>query len=338
MRSLREAPHAYYLVGFCASPTDLLLADVDERSTMPLANDPGYRDALLRLLDRTKPALLHVQNDHEVAAVSRIRDDIESLGVKLFMPSRYAVETCLDKYRSYVDWQRSGVRVPRTILLNDSDDLATAFRTLGPKLWIRATSGAGGAGSLPTESFEFARLWVERSRGWGSFTASQCLTSASTTWLSLWYHGEFVVAQGRRRWSWNFGNRTLSGVTGITGVGETFSNAEVDRLAEQAVRAIDPSPHGIFGVDMTYGDDGLPYVTEINIARFFTTHYFFTKAGLNMPDIYCRLGIFGEEPTLAKRLNPLPDGLVWVRGMDVEPVLTTVKEIERLSAGSQTPG
>lgn len=331
IRSLREAPRPYYLIGSCASATDIFLADVDERYVIPLATAPTFREELLRLLDRTKPALLHVQNDHEVRAVSRLRDDIRSLGVAVFMPDPETVEICLDKYRSYSVWEREGVRVPRTMLLHNADDLKTAFARLGPKLWVRAIAGAGGAGSLPTESFDFARFWIEHHDGWGSFTASECLTAKTTTWLSIWHKGALVVAQSRRRWSWNFGNRTLSGVTGITGVAETFADAEANRLAEQAIRAVDSAPHGIFGVDMTYGHEGLPYVTEINIARFFTTHYFFTKAGLNMPDIYCQLALSGKFPAIAKRVNPLPDGLLWIRGMDVEPVLTTVDEVERLS-------
>jgi len=330
IRSLREAPHAYYIIGSCASETDLFLADTDERHLIPSAGAPNYRDELLRLLERTKPRLLHVQNDFEVRAVSRLRKDIESTGVVLFMPAPETVERCVDKYASYEVWAHAGVRTPRTLLLRNVDDLRAAFAELGPKVWIRAVVGGGGTGALPTDSFDFARLWIDRYKGWGTFTASECLTSRTATWLSIWHHGRLIVAQSRRRWSWNFGNRTLSGVTGITGVGETFSDDEVDRLAQAAIRAVDAAPHGIFGVDMTYGADSLPYATEINIARFFTTHYFFTKAGLNMPDIYCQLGLFGTEPALAKRVNPLPDGLLWIRGMDVEPALTTVEELERL--------
>ncbi|MDQ6990315.1 MAG: hypothetical protein Q9M11_01110, partial [Mariprofundaceae bacterium] len=136
-----------------------------------------------------------------------------------------------------------------------------------------------------------------------------------------------VVAQTRKRLSWNFGNRTLSGVTGVTGVGQTCSDATVDRLAQDAIMTMDSRPHGIYGVDMTYGFDGLPYVTEINISRFFTTHYFFTKAGLNMPEIYCDIALKGEFPSLEKKINPLPDDLLWIRGMDVDPVLTTFPEL-----------
>jgi hypothetical protein len=139
-----------------------------------------------------------------------------------------------------------------------------------------------------------------------------------------------VVAQTRKRLSWNFGNRTLSGVTGVTGVGQTFSDSKIDRLAQDAIQSIDDQPHGIYGVDMTYDFDGLANVTEINIGRFFTTHYFFTKAGLNLPEIYCNIALDGDFPVLDNKINPLPDDLIWIRGMDLEPVLTTLADHERL--------
>ncbi|EDN71228.1 hypothetical protein BGP_3068 [Beggiatoa sp. PS] len=139
-----------------------------------------------------------------------------------------------------------------------------------------------------------------------------------------------MVAQTRYRRSWNFGNRTLSGVTGITGVGETYSDPVVDRTAQDGIFAIDTEPHGIFSVDMTYDNNGLPNLTEINIGRFFTTHYFFTKAGINFPEIYCNIALENKFPVLEKKVNPLPDGLIWIRGMDVEPVLSTVQELENM--------
>ena len=85
---------------------------------------------------------------------------------------------------------------------------------------------------------------------------------------------------------------------------------------------------------MTYDRAGIANPTEINIGRFFTTHYFFTKAGVNFPEIYCNIALDGRFPSLARKVNPLPGGLVWIRGMDVHPVLTTVEELERLLARS----
>jgi len=120
---------------------------------------------------------------------------------------------------------------------------------------------------------------------------------------------------------------TISGVTGITGTGMTISDPTVDAIAQRAILAIDGQPNGIFSVDLTYDRTGLPNPTEINIGRFFITHLFFSEAGLNMPEMYLKLA-FGETlPPIAKRLNPLPEGLAWIRGMDVAPVLATENAI-----------
>ena len=189
--------------------------------------------------------------------------------------------------------------------------------------------GGGGIGALPTNDFEMARAWIKRHNGWGHFIAAQLLSSSTITWLSIWYEGKLIVAQTRKRIGWVHGNRSASGVTGVTKVGVTYSDENVSKIAERAIRAVAKSPHGIFGVDMTYDKDDIPNPTEINVSRFFTTIYFFTKAGLNMPVIFKNLGIYGEKPNFKKRINPLPDDLLWIRGMDTEPILTTKDELEK---------
>jgi carbamoyl-phosphate synthase large subunit len=145
--------------------------------------------------------------------------------------------------------------------------------------------------------------------------------------MSLWDKGELIVAQGRKRLNWAFNDRTLSGVTGITGTGVTVSDPLVDKIAQKAILSVDSKPHGVWSVDMTYDSKGMPNPTEINIGRFFTTSLFFTKLGLNMPYVYLKLA-FGEElPEIKKKINPLPPDYAWIRGMDTEPVLTNMKKI-----------
>lgn len=331
IKSLKESGRGDYLIGTSCEISDLFLADVDEKYPIPSASDPVYPDALLRMLSKVKPDFIHLQNDLEVRAVSRLRDQVESLEVKHYLPAAETIENCVNKEKSYEIWRRSGLTVPRTILLHTPDDLKKAFDLYGETIWVRAVEGGGGRGALPANNFDFARIWIDRFNGWGKFTASELLTKDTVTWLSIWNHGELVVAQTRRRLRWNFGDRTLSGVTGITGVGETCSDEKIDRISQDAIFAIDPRPHGIFAVDMTYDMSGTPNPTEINIGRFFTTHYFFTKAGLNMPKIYCDIALDGNFPSLQRRINPLADGLVWIRGMDVEPVLATRKELDAMA-------
>lgn len=327
--SLRQSGDDY-LIGTSNVPSDLLLADVDERHIVPSAKSQNHRVAVLDLLRKTRPHLAHFQNDFEVRAVSRFRKELVDSGVKLYMPSVGVIENCVDKFASYRIWREGGVATPETLLLRDEHDLKRAFDQFGGTIWLRAIEGGGGTGALPAENYEFARLWVERFNGWGNFTAAELLGERTVTWLSIWFEGELVVAQTRQRRSWSFGNRTLSGVTGMTGVGETCSNDEVTQLALDAIGAIDARPHGIYGVDMTYDLNGQPRVTEINISRFFTTVHFFTAAGVNFPRIFTDIALHGRFPSLEKKINPLPDNLLWIRCMDRPPVLAKAEEVDGL--------
>lgn len=195
-------------------------------------------------------------------------------------------------------------------------------------MWIRATSGAGGRGSLPVHDMQTAINWLDFQQGWdGTFTASELLRDDTTTWMSIWFNGELIVAQGRRRLYWELGKVSPSGVTGATGGGETVSDPVLDEIAQKTVLAIDKKPHGLFGVDMAYDKDGLPNPTEINIGRFFTTHQFFTELGVNMPYIFVKLAYGEDTPKLEKKINPAKDHMVWIRGIDFEPVLVSMDEI-----------
>lgn len=331
VKSLIYSQSKYDLLGMGSEAFDLIKSNVDKKYLVPYATEKNYEIHLLSLLKKEKPNIIHFQNDIEILEASKIRDKIIATGTQLFMPRHETIEKCVNKWVSYSIWEKNNLPVPKTILLNSETDLKIAFKTLADengKLWIREVIGGGAKGALPTNSYDFAKLWIDRYEGWGRFTAAELLSPDSITWLSIWYEGELVVAQTRKRLSWNFGNRTLSGITGITGVGMTVSDEEVTKIAQSAILSIDSKPHGIFGVDMTYDKNGKANLTEINISRFFTTVFFFTKAGLNMPKIFFDLALHGKRPNLIKKINPLPDGLLWIRSMDCEPILTTLENVK----------
>lgn len=322
------------IIGMGSEPTDVFLSNAEEKFLVPYADAENYKSSLLSLLTREKPNLVHFQNDLEIFHASMFRDDIHATGAKTFMPPHDVIDTCVHKYKTYLKCAAAGITVPKNMMINNEDDLKLAFEQLGDesgKIWLRATSiGGGGKGALPTNDFLFAKAWIERYDGWGEFCAAEMLTPETVTWLSIWHEGELVVAQTRIRKGWTHGNRTVSGVTGVTKVGQTFSDPDVDAIAIATIKAVTDKPHGIFGVDMTYDKNGVPNPTEINISRFFTTILFFTEAGLNMPEIFKDIALYGKFPNLDKKINPLPDGLLWLRGMDVKPVLTTSDELNKL--------
>lgn len=333
IRSLRESPETFHLVGVDCNKYYLQRAETDQRFLVPEADDPDYMEILRGIAADTGAELIHCQPDQEIAVVSLRRDELRDAGIRTFLPDHATIEICQDKYRSFLRWRDAGLPVPATVPINDDGDLERAFADLGPALWLRAViSPGGGKGSLRTADPALARAWLDLCQGWGRFTAARCLRSDSVTWTALYKNGELVVAQGRKRLYWEFGNRAVSGVTGLTGTGVTVADPQLDELGLRAVAAVDPHPTGIFGVDFTYDDAGVPNPTEINIGRFFTTHLFFTRAGLNLPYLFVKLAFDEPFPLPARRFNPLPSGLAWVRGLDFLPLLTDVEAIERSAA------
>jgi hypothetical protein len=333
IRSLLDSKEEFKVIGMGADSADLMLSKSSTKYLVPKATEINYASTLEKILEAEKPDLIHAQNDREVLEISKLRNLIQSYGTKTFLPKHSTVEICVDKWKTFNKFAKSGIIVPKNILVSNIEDLKNSFSKLANdegKIWLRSNSiSGGGMGALPTNNFSFAKNWIDEFDGWGNFIAAELLTPRTVTWLSIWFEGNLIVAQSRSRGGWVHGNRTLSGVTGVTKVGRTESNSIVDEIAISAIKSIDDQPNGIFGVDMAYDTNGIPNPTEINIARFFTTIYFFTKAGLNLPEIYANLSLYNRFPNLPKKINPLEDGLLWLRGMDTEPCLINEKEYDK---------
>ena len=330
--SLLKNPNNY-VIGMGSEPTDVILSKADKKYYVPYANTNEYKDKLLEILNKEKPDLVHFQNDLEIYHSSLIREEIKATGTKIFMPDHSVIDTCVHKYKSYQAFKKAGVIVPVNITIDTEEDLKRAFKELGDsqgKIWLRDSGiGGGGKGALPTSDYTLAKSWIDHYKGWGSFIAAEMLTPKTVTWLSVWHEGELILAQTRAREGWTHGNRAISGVTGVTKVGVTVSDEQVTQIAINTVKAVSDKPHGIFGVDMAYDKNGIPNPTEINISRFFTTVRFFTEAGVNFPEIFKQLAL-GEKISIKKgTINPLENGLMWVRGMDTEPRLVVKDSIEQ---------
>ena len=133
------------------------------------------------------------------------------------------------------------------------------------------------------------------------------------------------MSQARERLEYLYPYLAPSGVTNTPVVAVTINRDDINNVATEAVTSIDKNANGIFCVDMKEDPEGIFRPTEINVGRFFTTSYFFTKAGINMPYYYVKLAYNEEIPKFPK-YNILPEGLYWIRHIDSPAVL--VKEGE----------
>lgn len=325
-RALKAAPEPLHLIGLDAGKFSLQRAETNEKYLMPRANDEDYIPVLKSIIDETRAEFLWVQHEAEIAIVSQ---HAHSLSIPTFLPPPETIALCQDKLASYQRLCQAGVPVPDSILLRTEGDLHQAFRELGREIWLRAISGTGGRGSLPVSDYDFAKRWVDFHQGWGRFMAARRLTPKMVTWESIWENGRLIFAQGRMRLYWEFGNLTLSGVTGVGGAHRWVDDPVVDDIAMRAIKAIDPSPHGVFSADMTYDWQDLPNVTEINVGRFMSggvVHFF--KYGLNVPYLTMQVGLGKEQVREVPLLNPLAQNVVLIHGVDIMPVVVDVRELE----------
>lgn len=333
INSLLSTGESDEIIGLGSDSMDLFMSRAHKKYLIPHSLDSDYKNKLLRVVEIERPDMIHFQHDIELWVAMEFRHELENLGVNMLIPDNQTIDTCVHKYKSWQRFKQADIKVAENLLINDKNDLIKALKELSNSdgaIWLRSTDiGGGGKGSLPVSDLEQAVEWVDRCKGWGKFVAAEMLTSQSVTALSIWHEGELIVMQSRLRHGWAHSALSPSGVTGVTKVGETFSDAMVDNIAIRSVRAVSERPHGIYGVDMTYDKSGIPNPTEINISRFFTTIEFFTQAGLNMPLILRNLTVDRLRPKQIGLINPLPPGLLWLRAMDCPPCLTTREAIEK---------
>ena len=330
-RSLRDADperKKYFLVGTDCDKFNIHRAECDEVFLCPKADDPQYMPFILEIIRKKSINVLHSQPESEAYVIGKNRQKITDTGCRLFMPEQAIIELLRDKGKSYHLWKNAGIKVPENIDLNNANDLKAAFERFGSDIWIRETVGAAGKGALSRPTYETALHQLNINNSWGHAVAAEHLTTRTVTWQSIWFEGKLVVAQGRERLYWAFGNRAQSGVTGLTGTGVTISDKEVDELSKKCILAATEKPHGIYSVDFTYDQQGVPNPTEINIAKFFTTHHFITKAGCNMPEIFIDLALDKYNGPM-EVLNPCKSDMYWIRGIDVLPILVHKDEIDK---------
>lgn len=323
-KSLALQPNQFHICGADTDIYRLHLACADSRHLLPALQDSMYLSALNRLIDKVEPDLLYVADTSpELIFVSENRDQINA---RVFMPQQDAVRSYENKFETYLACRGAGITVPETIMLNEPADVDRAIYEFG-EIWIRATHGSGGSGSLPTSDAALGRAWVDRNVGWGRFSASQRLGRKMATWIGLWDEGQLVTCQGRRRLHWEYAHLSPSGVSGITAAQATTDDALINEVALATIGAAGYVPHGVVAVDMTYDVNDVPNPTEIQASRFYTSIYFLARAGLNFPAQFVKVALKHSLDGELTGRHPLINDLVWLKTVDTEPILTTVDDI-----------
>lgn len=312
----------YRTIGVDINKYHLATANVDVRILGSGCASPEYVGELNAVIDREGVEVVHPQPDIEVETISLHRGEIHA---KTFLPKHESIVLCHDKYRTNQRLKDRGVPVPKSYLVERTEDIPEILSSFNTKTaWCRAVRGAGSRAALPVKTARQAEEWIRywrenRSLESKDFMLSEFLPGKEYAFQSVWHNGSLVCSAARERMEYMFGNIMPSGQSSSPSVAKSVHNQQVNKNAVRAILATGTPQNGIYCVDMKENAEGEPCVTEINIGRFFTTSDFFTKAGCNMPMIYLDLAFGGEIPEMS-RYDCVPENLYWVRGVDREPM------------------
>lgn len=325
-RSLRAASNPYHVIATDADRFSIQRAEGDERHRIPRASEERFLPAIAELVRSTGADFVWPGRDADILAFARSR---HILRAATFLPPLADVEICRNKMQSYLRWRERGVRVPETVMVNSREELTRTFDEFGGEVWLRAVTGAGGAGALGTDSLGKAEAWLEVHDGWGRFTAARRIKGGHRlSWESVWAHGELIAVQGRRQLVQGFEYVTMSRITGVPGVNQWGTPPEADETGVAAVQAISPSPHGNYGVDMVCDADGTPYVTEINIGRYNNDGLIhWPDDRLNAADLAVRLGLGDKPPFEPPLMHPKKRDNVIIYGLPKMPIEVSWDEV-----------
>lgn len=332
IRGLRKMGYDGKIVGTNISRYYNAKSIADENYHIPRGGEDGYLDALNRVIEVECVDLVIPNNGTEVREISRRRDEVNA---RTFLPPHRDIELCQDKLELTEYLRERGISAPVSRAIHDLDDIPEIFNELdGETLWLRMRHGSGSKGATKVKTVEQAHYWIkywEEMRGIerGEFTLCEYLPGRDYAFQSIWKSGELVLSKHLERLSYYGGDNRASGQSSTPQVGKLLYDDRVQKICEEAIRAVNNSATGMYSIDLKEDADGNPYVTEINIGRFCMITNAFNEVGNhNMADLYIQLA-HGQEPSVENPRRDIGDETTYlVRELDTEPLLITENHLE----------
>lgn len=326
IKSLRKNPkrEKFYIVGTDKNKFHLELTDSDSKYLIPSEFDSknDYLKLINEIIIREKIDFIHSQPEEDVLFFS---ENIEKLKAKTFLPKLSTIKICQNKIEFNHALNKKNVPTPEAYHLKSEKDLKESVNKIlksNNRAWIRAIRGAGSKAAIPIVEYDQAKMWISywvKMKGlkYDDFMISEFLPGKEYAFQSIWLKGKLLVSQARERVEYLFGNLFVSGQSSSPSVAVTVNNNEVNEISYRAIKAIDENATGIFCVDLKTDKNGKVLITEINAGRFFTTSYFFSKAGCNMPYYYTKLGLGDINDLPFKKFDNIKSGVYWIRMIDM---------------------
>ena len=332
-----------HVIGVDANPLNLRHSGADETHVIPRADGQHYHHDLHRIAEPPGhfpgPTLgrgadvVMVQSDPEVAALCTEQHIRQwSMDTRLFLPSPEAVATAQDKWAASQVWALGDVPQPRTCGIYPGCEIADLLAYCGQPLWLRRRRGVGGQGSLCSAEEDLLKAWLGPNIPPDLWIACQYIPGHNCVCDMVYFRGILAGWCGRKVLSWQMAAVAQTGVSGASAVSVMWNDLELRQIADQAVRALMPEPHGVFGVDTMLDGEGRYYVTEVNAGRFNAPGPgLYLRAGRNLPLLAAICAVEQRIPVPERwRPETLPAAYAMGRTLDASPLYLTKREWDDL--------
>ncbi|MCF8267381.1 MAG: hypothetical protein K9I69_04800 [Ignavibacteriales bacterium] len=291
---------------------------------VPRVDHPDYWKVFYDIIRENNIEYAIILPELEVIEWSKI-SETQGLPCKVLLPDHAFTNAVYSKAKM-TDLLRDSDLVPRSyVLKKDLSNLDEITNNLGYPFWIRSSSGSMGLGSLKIDSKETLKNWLLINPNVEEFFASDFLPGRNLACKMLYWNGKLVRAACGERVYYIMSKVAPSGITGNTSFGRLLNDELVFNRAKRAMDSlfekVGAKKHGFYTVDLKEDNDGLPYVTEVNI-RHVAFSICFTIGGMNFAEDTIRLLM--DDPSYDKsfRLHQFAENdLIFLRDVDSEPLV-----------------
>jgi len=299
---------------------------------IPRADDPGYWDAIGKIVKAHAIEYAVILPEFEVLAWSRRMQD-GRLPCNALLPDPVLAAQLVNKSDMTEALKELGLVPPSVAFSRDETDLTRITDSLGFPFWVRSASGTSGLGSLKVENQPALRNWIQINPDVKEFLASKFLPGRNLACKLLYHNGDLLRAACAERVNYIMAKVAPSGITGNTSFGRLINEPD---LADVAIRAMDhmfkvtgAKKHGFFTVDFKEDEIGKPYITEVNVRHVAFTQCF-AAGGANFAEDTMRL--LSDDKTFDRsyRYYEFEPDLIFLRDVDDLPVIMKEKDLIKL--------
>lgn len=296
---------------------------------IPRCTDANYWELIEKIVKDNAIEYAVILPELEVMEWSK-RNEQGKLPCKALLPDSIMAELLVDKAKMTEILKPFNI-VPKSFEFSrDEKNLQQVFDALGSDFWVRSTSGTSGLGSLKVDGIDSLQNWIQINPNVKQFLASKFLSGRNLACKLLYYEGKLMRSACGERVNYIMSKVAPSGITGNTSFGRLLNEPELVKVAEKAMNHLfefsKAKKHGFFTVDFKEDENGMPYITEINVRHVAFTQCF-AAGGANFASDTLRLLSGDNSFDKEYKMYEFEKDLIFLRDVDSLPILMKESEL-----------